>query len=75
MLFSFRPPNADYLGFPATVEGIVSTSRRAEALGYDAVFVNDHIIVSDDDLFIPDDGADVGAGWQLDIFNFSANNF
>lgn len=45
MRFSFRPPNADYLGFPATPEGIVSTARRAEALGYDAVMVNDHIIV------------------------------
>lgn len=49
MLFSFRPPNADYLGFPATVEGIVSTSQRAETLGYDAVFVNDHIIVKGPD--------------------------
>ena len=40
MQFSFRPPNADYLGFPATPEGIVSTARRAEALGYDAVLVH-----------------------------------
>lgn len=43
--FSFRPPNADYLGFQATPEGIISTACKAEALGFDAVFVNDHIIV------------------------------
>ncbi len=43
--FSFRPPNADYLGFPATPEGIVDTACQAEELGFDAVLVNDHIIV------------------------------
>jgi probable F420-dependent oxidoreductase len=43
--FSFRPPNADYLGFEATPEGIVTTACKAEALGFDAVLVNDHIIV------------------------------
>ena len=45
MQFSFRPPNADYLGFKATPEGIVETTRKAESLGFDAVFLNDHIIV------------------------------
>jgi probable F420-dependent oxidoreductase len=43
--FSFRPPNADYLGFKATREGIIETARKAEELGFDAVLVNDHIIV------------------------------
>ena len=43
--FSVRPPNADYLGFEATPEGIIATACKAEALGFDAVFVNDHIIV------------------------------
>ncbi len=43
--FSVRPPNADYLGFEATPEGIITTACKAEALGFDAVFVNDHIIV------------------------------
>jgi probable F420-dependent oxidoreductase len=43
--FSFRPPNADYLGFQATTEGIIQTACKAEALGFDAIFVNDHIIV------------------------------
>ena len=43
--FSFRPPNADYLGFEATPEGILTTACKAEALGFDAVLVNDHIIV------------------------------
>jgi len=33
------------LGFPATPEGIIETTRRAERLGFDAVFLNDHIIV------------------------------
>lgn len=42
---SFRPPNADYLGFKATPEGIIETACRAEELGYDAVLLNDHIIV------------------------------
>jgi len=44
---SFRPPNADYLGFKATREGIIETACRAEELGFDAVFVNDHIIVDE----------------------------
>jgi probable F420-dependent oxidoreductase len=43
--FSFRPPNADYLGFEATPEGIITTACRAETLGFDAVLVNDHVIV------------------------------
>ena len=43
--FSFRPPNADYLGFPATTEAILETACKAEELGFDAVLVNDHIIV------------------------------
>jgi probable F420-dependent oxidoreductase len=43
--FSFRPPNADYLGFEATREGIIETACKAEELGFDAVLVNDHIIV------------------------------
>lgn len=43
--FSCRCPNADYLGFEATPEAIVETALKAEALGFDAVFVNDHIIV------------------------------
>ena len=45
--FSFRLPNADYLGFPATTEAIVKTARKAEELGFDALFVNDHVIVDD----------------------------
>ena len=43
--FSFRPPNADYLGFPATPEAIVQSACKAEELDFDAVLVNDHIIV------------------------------
>ncbi|MBM3222679.1 MAG: TIGR03619 family F420-dependent LLM class oxidoreductase [Candidatus Tectomicrobia bacterium] len=43
--FSFRPPGADYLGFEATPEGIVETACQAETLGFDAILVNDHIIV------------------------------
>ena len=43
--FSCRCPNADYLGFEATPEGIIASAARAEELGFDAVFVNDHIIV------------------------------
>ena len=43
--FSCRCPNADYLGFEASPEAIIASARKAEALGFDAVFVNDHIIV------------------------------
>jgi probable F420-dependent oxidoreductase len=43
--FSCRCPNADYLGFEATPEAIIASAAKAEALGFDAVFVNDHIIV------------------------------
>ena len=45
--YSFRLPNADYLGFPATTEAIVKTAVKAEELGFDALFVNDHVIVDD----------------------------
>ena len=44
---SFRLPNADYLGFPATTEAILQTALKAEEAGFDAVFVNDHVIVDD----------------------------
>ncbi len=45
--YSFRLPNADYLGFPATTEAIVETAVKAEEMGFDALFVNDHVIVDD----------------------------
>ena len=45
--YSFRLPNADYLGFPATTEAIAQTAVKAEELGFDALFVNDHVIVDD----------------------------
>ena len=43
--FSTRCPNADYLGFEASPEAIIAAAKKAEALGFDAIFVNDHIIV------------------------------
>ena len=46
-LYSFRLPNADYLGFPATPKAIIETAVKAEELGFDALFVNDHVIVDD----------------------------
>ena len=45
--YSFRLPNADYLGFPATSKAIIETACKAEELEYDALFVNDHVIVDD----------------------------
>ena len=45
--YSFRIPNADYLGFPATPEAIITTACKAEESGFDALFVNDHVIVDD----------------------------
>src|SRR5580700_11424069 len=43
--FSTRCPNADYLGFEASPEGIVAAAKKAEEVGFDAIFANDHIIV------------------------------
>jgi hypothetical protein len=43
--FSCRAPNANYLGFPAAPEAIVATAPRAEELGYDALLLNDDILV------------------------------
>jgi len=45
ILYSFRPPSADYLGFSATVEGISAAAALAEELGFDAIVLNDHILV------------------------------
>jgi probable F420-dependent oxidoreductase len=46
--FSTRAPNADYLGFEASPEAIVTAAKKAEGVGFDAIFVNDHIVVGDD---------------------------
>jgi probable F420-dependent oxidoreductase len=46
--FSTRAPNSDYLGFEASPEAIVTAAKKAEELGFDAIFVNDHIIVGND---------------------------
>src|ERR1700733_1076007 len=46
--FSTRWPNSDYLGFEASPEAIVAAAQKAEAVGFDAILVNDHIIVGSD---------------------------
>ena len=46
--FSTRCPNSDYLGFEASPEAIVAAAKKAEEVGFDAVFVNDHIVVGGD---------------------------
>jgi probable F420-dependent oxidoreductase len=46
--FSTRAPNSDYLGFEASPEAMVGAAKKAEEVGFDAIFVNDHIIVGDD---------------------------
>ncbi len=43
--FSCRLPAADYIGFEANVDAIAQTAALAEELGFDAVVVNDHIVV------------------------------
>src|SRR5438874_9195479 len=43
--FSTRCPNSDYLGFETSPEAIVAAAKKAEGVGFDAMFVNDHIIV------------------------------
>jgi alkanesulfonate monooxygenase SsuD/methylene tetrahydromethanopterin reductase-like flavin-dependent oxidoreductase (luciferase family) len=42
--FSTRCPNSDYLGFETSPEAIVAAAKKAEEVGFDAIFVNDHII-------------------------------
>src|ERR1700719_961510 len=46
--FSTRAPNSDYLGFEASPEAIVTAAKKAEEVGFDAILVNDHIIVGND---------------------------
>src|ERR1700730_18137330 len=46
--FSTRAPNADYLGFEASPEAIVTAAKKAEEVGFDAILVNDHVIVGND---------------------------
>jgi len=53
-MFSCRCPSTDYLGFEATPEAIIASATKAEELGFDALFVNDHIIV---------DGSPLSAPW------------
>jgi alkanesulfonate monooxygenase SsuD/methylene tetrahydromethanopterin reductase-like flavin-dependent oxidoreductase (luciferase family) len=43
--FSTRCPNSDYLGFATSPEAIVAAAKKAEEVGFDVIFVNDHIIV------------------------------
>src|SRR5215470_7250947 len=52
--FSTRCPNSDYLGFEASPEAIVAAAKKAEEVGFDAIFVNDNIIV---------DGSPCAAPW------------
>jgi probable F420-dependent oxidoreductase len=46
--FSTRAPNSDYLGFEASPEAIVAAAKKAEEVGFEAIFVNDHVVVGDD---------------------------
>src|ERR1700749_1245158 len=43
--FSTRCPNSDYLGFQTSPEAIVAAAGKAEEVGFDAILLNDHIIV------------------------------
>src|SRR4029077_14640455 len=40
--------NSDYLDFEASPEAIVAAAIKAEEVGFDAILVNDHIVVGDD---------------------------
>jgi probable F420-dependent oxidoreductase len=64
--FSCRCPNADYLGFEASPDAIIRTAVKAEELGFDAIFVNDHIIV---------DSAPRSAPWRNTYDPFVALSF
>jgi hypothetical protein len=64
--FSTRCPNSDYLGFEASPEAIVAAAKKAEEVGFDAIFVNDHIIV---------DGSPRAAPWTNVYDPFVAMSF
>ena len=64
--FSTRCPNSDYLGFEASPEAIVAAAKKAEEVGFDAIFVNDHIIV---------DGSPRSAPWTNVYDPFVAMSF
>jgi probable F420-dependent oxidoreductase len=64
--FSCRCPNADYLGFETSPDAIIRTAVKAEALGFDAIFVNDHIVV---------DGSPRSAAWTNTYDPFVASAF
>jgi alkanesulfonate monooxygenase SsuD/methylene tetrahydromethanopterin reductase-like flavin-dependent oxidoreductase (luciferase family) len=64
--FSCRCPNTDYLGFEASPDAIIQTAMKAEELGFDAVLVNDHIIV---------DGSPRSAAWTNTFDPFVALSF
>jgi Luciferase-like monooxygenase len=64
--FSTRCPNSDYLGFETSPEAIVSAAKKAEEVGFDAIFVNDHIIV---------DGSPRAAPWTNVYDPFVAMSF
>ena len=64
--FSTRCPNTDYLGFEASPEAIVTAAKKAEEVGFDAIFVNDHIIV---------DGSPRAASWANAWDPFVAMSF
>src|SRR6201981_2101248 len=64
--FSTRCPNSDYLGFETSPEAIVAAAKKAEEVGFDAIFVNDHIIV---------DGSPRAAPWTNVYDPFVAMSF
>src|SRR5438552_10737586 len=64
--FSTRCPNSDYLGFETSPEAIVAAAKKAEGVGFDAIFVNDHIIV---------DGSSRAAPWTNVYDPFVAMSF
>jgi hypothetical protein len=70
--FSTRCPNSNHLGFEASPEAIVTAAKKAEEVGFDAIFGNDHIIV---------DGSPRAASWtnilgsvRCDVVHCSAHD-
>ena len=64
--FSTRCPNSDYLGFEACRRRLLQPRKKAEEVGFDAIFVNDHIIV---------DGSPRAAPWTNVYDPFVAMSF
>ena len=70
MKFGVSVSNFGHLGKEAGVDGCIAIAERAEELGFDSVWVHDHIIIPEriQARYPYNETGQFGAGWQNDIF-------